>query len=162
MSALCQKRTKCAAAILSLFDHLVGGRKQRLRNVELKRLCSLKIYDEREFGHLLNRNIRRPFTFEDFVDKLRRNGRTVEMTGRRSFAVTWTICCRKATSTGVSNITRPVAPALAAAVRLVATSSAVRASQITSFCPRASAALRSSGSATRVYGAPGSSSTAMV
>src|SRR5215469_3730809 len=56
----------------ALFDHLVGGRKQRLRNVELKRLCSLEIYDEREFGHLLNRNIRRLFSFEDFVDKLRR------------------------------------------------------------------------------------------
>ena len=43
MSALCQKRTFCAAERTSLFDQLVGGRKQRLRHGETERLGGFEI-----------------------------------------------------------------------------------------------------------------------
>src|SRR6516165_8417092 len=42
-----------------LFNHLVGARQQRRRHVEAKCLCSYQVYDEIEFGWLLNWEIAR-------------------------------------------------------------------------------------------------------
>ncbi len=39
-------RPKCIAAKLALFDHLVGGGQQRLRNHQAERLGGLEIYDQ--------------------------------------------------------------------------------------------------------------------
>src|SRR3981189_1370382 len=50
-------RDSCAAAIASLFDHLVGAREQHRRHVDADRLCGLKIDDELEFCRLLNGQI---------------------------------------------------------------------------------------------------------
>ena len=45
MSALCQKRTFCAAAELALFDHFVGAGEQRWRHPEAERLRSDQVDD---------------------------------------------------------------------------------------------------------------------
>jgi|SRR6516164_3827944 len=47
MSALCQKRTFCAAAERSLFDHLVGAGEQRRRHSHAKRLCTSALCHKR-------------------------------------------------------------------------------------------------------------------
>jgi Class II release factor RF3, C-terminal domain len=43
MSAKCQKQTFCAAAKMTLFDHLVGGSEQRLRDRQAECLGGLEI-----------------------------------------------------------------------------------------------------------------------
>jgi hypothetical protein len=50
MSALCQKETFCGAAQMSLFDQLVGGGEQRLRDGQAKRFGGFEIDDERELS----------------------------------------------------------------------------------------------------------------
>jgi hypothetical protein len=56
MFALCQKQTFCAAAKISLFDHLVGEREWRGRDHEANRIGGRQIDDEIKFGWLLDRN----------------------------------------------------------------------------------------------------------
>jgi len=51
-----------------LFDHLVGGGKQRRRDGQTKRLRSLEIDHQLVFGRLLNRQLTRLSAFEDAVD----------------------------------------------------------------------------------------------
>src|SRR4029077_4136056 len=62
MSALCQKRT-----LARLFDHLVGPRKQCLRQVNSNRLGGLEIYDQFEFCWFLDRKVTWPLTLKDLV-----------------------------------------------------------------------------------------------
>jgi hypothetical protein len=62
--AMCQTRTKCAAAITSL-DHLVGGREQRRRDIEAEFLGGFQVDRNLEFGWLHDRQIGRPLTLED-------------------------------------------------------------------------------------------------
>src|SRR5262249_20570340 len=49
----------------SLFDHLVGEREQRRRNVDAERLRRLQVDDEVEFARLHDRQFRRLFALED-------------------------------------------------------------------------------------------------
>ena len=53
MSALCEKRTFCAAAKMTLFDHLVGAGEQRRCHRDTERLRSREIDRELEFSWLL-------------------------------------------------------------------------------------------------------------
>src|SRR5215472_13101815 len=57
MSALCQKRTFCAAAKTSLFNHLVGGVEHRLRYGQVKRFGGFAIDSELDFRGLLERQV---------------------------------------------------------------------------------------------------------
>src|SRR6516165_12488792 len=59
MSALCQKRTLCSAAILSLFDHLVGATEKRQRNRNAERLGSVGVNDQLELRRLQDREVGR-------------------------------------------------------------------------------------------------------
>ena len=68
MSALCQKRTFCAAAELALFDHLVGARKDRLRNRKPERLSRLEVDGQLIFGRCLHWKVRGLFAFKDAID----------------------------------------------------------------------------------------------
>jgi hypothetical protein len=52
----------------SLFDHLVGCLQEWLRDGEAKRLRSLEIDDQLEFGRLLDRQVTGLGTFEDTID----------------------------------------------------------------------------------------------
>src|SRR6516165_10814182 len=55
MSALCQKQTKCSAAILELLlDHLVGERQKIHRQLDTRGLCGLEV-DELVVCRLLER-----------------------------------------------------------------------------------------------------------
>ena len=62
MFALCQKRT-----LARLFDHLVGPRKQCLRQVNSNRLGGLEIYDQFEFCWFLDKKVTWPLTPKDLV-----------------------------------------------------------------------------------------------
>ena len=57
----------CIAANCVLFDHLIGQRKHRWRNLETKDLGGLEIDDKFEFGRLHDRQIGRLFASEDFA-----------------------------------------------------------------------------------------------
>jgi hypothetical protein len=50
-----------------LFDHLVGELLKLQWDIEAERLCSLEIYDQLEFGRLLNRQIGGYGPPDDFV-----------------------------------------------------------------------------------------------
>ena len=54
MSALCQKRTFCAAAKTSLFNHLVGGVEHRLKYGQVKRFGGFAIDSELDQRALVN------------------------------------------------------------------------------------------------------------
>jgi hypothetical protein len=56
-----QYRPKCIATKKALFDHLVRGRKQRLRDSKAERLGGLQVDGKFELGRLLDRKIGRPF-----------------------------------------------------------------------------------------------------
>ena len=60
MSALCQKRTPADS-----FDHLVGGREQRLRNGQSERFGGLNIDRQFKLRRELHRQVRRFRPFED-------------------------------------------------------------------------------------------------
>jgi len=68
MSAMGQKRTFCTATKIPLFDHLVRGGEQRLRDVQPQRLGGLEIDDQLELGRLLDGDVTRLGTPENFVD----------------------------------------------------------------------------------------------
>src|SRR5262249_34126459 len=51
------------------FDHLVGKRQESGRHLEAERLGCPRIDDELEAGWLLDRQIRRPRSLEDFIDE---------------------------------------------------------------------------------------------
>src|SRR5262249_56047234 len=54
--------------IAVLFDHLVGGRKQRWRHGEAERLGSRGVDDQLKLGRLLNREIARLLSLENAID----------------------------------------------------------------------------------------------
>src|SRR4051812_2590099 len=58
---------RCAAAIASLFDHLVGAGKQRWRYSDAERLSGLVVDHELIFGRRLNRKIGGLGAFEDAI-----------------------------------------------------------------------------------------------
>ena len=64
MSAMCQKQTFRAAAKALLFDHLVGGRKQRWWDAEIECLRCLQIKDRLEASRLLHGEIFGLFAFQ--------------------------------------------------------------------------------------------------
>jgi hypothetical protein len=68
MSALCHKRTFCAAAQTALFNHLVGTSNERLRQVETDCSCSLEIDDQLKLGGFLNRQITGLLALEYAID----------------------------------------------------------------------------------------------
>src|SRR5690242_10241291 len=53
-----------------LFDHLVGERQYLRGNIEVERLGGRQIDDESELGRLLNREIARFCSAQNFVDKV--------------------------------------------------------------------------------------------
>ena len=59
-SALCQYRT-----LRDLFDHLVGAARQGQWNGYAERLGGLKIYDQFDFGNVLDRQVGGLFALED-------------------------------------------------------------------------------------------------
>src|SRR6516162_3096078 len=65
MSALGQKRTHAVQQKGLLFDHLIGAPNQRRWNGETERLCGLEVDDQLDFRGLNDRQLRRPFAFED-------------------------------------------------------------------------------------------------
>ena len=65
MSALCQKRTFCAAETTLLFDHLVGDGKDPGRNYKAKCLRSFEVDCHFKFGRLKDRQVCGPFAFQD-------------------------------------------------------------------------------------------------
>ena len=66
------KRTKCSAANLLLFDHLVGARNDCSGNGEPKCLSGREIDNEFELGGLLDRNIGRLLPAENLIGKVGR------------------------------------------------------------------------------------------
>ena len=62
----------CTAAKGLLFDHLVGGGKQRLWDTETERVRGFAIDDEFILGRLLHRKIGRPSAFKNVTDVRRR------------------------------------------------------------------------------------------
>src|SRR6516225_8892622 len=78
----CRELTRCANSVLTcrnkkapLFDHLVGKCEQRVRYVELHRLCGFQIEHEQEARRLLDRQVGGFSAFEDAIDQ---GGRTLE------------------------------------------------------------------------------------
>jgi hypothetical protein len=55
---------------VKLFNHLVGCSEERLRHSEAEYLGGRQIDDEVEFGRLLDRNVGRFGTAQNFVDKV--------------------------------------------------------------------------------------------
>ena len=68
MSALCQKQTLRDAAKRYLFDHLVGGGKQRLWHGEPECLRGIEIDDQFIFGGRLHREIAQLLALEYAID----------------------------------------------------------------------------------------------
>ena len=68
MSALCQSLPYAPQQISPLFDHLVGAGEQGWRHFEAKRLGSLEVDNQLEFGRLLDRKIGRLLTLENAID----------------------------------------------------------------------------------------------
>ena len=62
-----RKRTHAPLQIISLFDHLVGGGKQRLRNAQAEGFGGLWVDDEIEFGRLLYGQVGRLIAFENLA-----------------------------------------------------------------------------------------------
>src|SRR6266540_6356610 len=60
------------------FDHLVGAQKQRCRHIDAERLGGLEIYDRRDLGRPLHRQIARLGTLENLVDEGCRAAEQVE------------------------------------------------------------------------------------
>jgi hypothetical protein len=63
---LTQRRHSCIAANCPSFDHLVGAGEQRGRHGEAERFRRLEIDDQFQPGALLNRDVSRLCTLEDF------------------------------------------------------------------------------------------------
>src|SRR6516165_5095600 len=63
-----QKRTFCAAAKMTLFDHLVGEQSDRWRHSEAKRLGCLGVYGHLEFHRNLNWQVSRLLTAQNTID----------------------------------------------------------------------------------------------
>src|SRR4029453_5463859 len=70
MSALAQKGAHALHRRTSLFDHLIGSRKQFVGDGEAERLGGLEIDDQLILGRHLHGEIGRLFPLEDAVDNL--------------------------------------------------------------------------------------------
>jgi hypothetical protein len=57
-----------ALARMNLFDHLIGASEERRRHGQTECLGRLHVNNQLEFGRLLNRQIGRLGTFEDFIN----------------------------------------------------------------------------------------------
>ena len=68
MSALCHKATFAPQQIVSLFDHLVGARKQRRRHGEAERFRGYEVHHKFEFSRLLHRYFARFCSAQDLVN----------------------------------------------------------------------------------------------
>jgi hypothetical protein len=58
----------CTAPKKVLFDHFVGGHEQRCWNYEAERFCGVHVYNELDFGRLLNRQLSRLVAFKNAAD----------------------------------------------------------------------------------------------
>jgi hypothetical protein len=63
---MCQSRPVLIRA--ASLDHLVGAREQDRRDIEAQSLRRDQVHDEIEFGRLLDRDVRRLRTSQNFVD----------------------------------------------------------------------------------------------
>ena len=70
-----------SAANSSLFDHLVGGGEQRLRDGYAKLLRGFEIDDQFKFGRDLHWKVPRPFALEDAIDIAGHLRKLVELIG---------------------------------------------------------------------------------
>src|SRR5262249_5134346 len=70
MSALCQKRTFCAAAKVTLFDHLVGAGEQRGWHGDSECFGRGEVYDKIEFGRLLDWNFGWLRSTQNLIDEI--------------------------------------------------------------------------------------------
>src|SRR5215470_13186557 len=67
-SAMCQKQTFRRAANSPLFDYLVGGREQFIRDRDTKRLCGFQVDDQMILLGLHYRQVGRLIALEDTAD----------------------------------------------------------------------------------------------
>jgi hypothetical protein len=65
MSALCQKRTSCTLAKITLLDHLVSGDEQSLRHRDAERLGRFEVDEQFDFRELLDWQVCRPLSFQN-------------------------------------------------------------------------------------------------
>ena len=65
MSAVCQKQTFCAAAKITLLDHLVSGDEQSLRHRDAERLGRFEVDEQFDFRELLDWQVCRPLSFQN-------------------------------------------------------------------------------------------------
>jgi hypothetical protein len=65
-----------------LFDHLVYAAKKRQRHANAKCLCGFQVNTQLDFGCLLDRQLRRLFTLEDTMLRVRRHVSNVANNGR--------------------------------------------------------------------------------